>query len=259
MARDWTAVAEAMKTRLTDLDMTQAELIHRSRLAPTTIREMLFNTTERRRSPQTLTALSRALGWPPGYLQAVAEGRSPGNPAADTPLPGEGGLPDGRGSASPARAPAGSPLSAERDEDPPPPGRPGDRLPAPDPAQVMTLAEVSDILRQLTGLQKLTVSLEERIVAAAIHLSGRLTRMERRLDDLAGNGPAGPEPAAGNLRESRPPRPPPRRPDAPTDLTRTSTAGRTTPIFRLLRLRADPSERGTGSRCHPRRNGVSPN
>ena len=86
MARDWAAVAEAMKARLAELDMTQAELVQRSGLAPMTIREVLFNTAERRRSPQTLAALSEALGWPSGYLQAVAEGRDPGNPDADDPV-----------------------------------------------------------------------------------------------------------------------------------------------------------------------------
>ena len=77
MIRDWAAVAAAMKVRLAELDMTQAELVQRSGLAPMTIRELLHNTAERRRSPQTLAALSEALGWPTGYLQAIAEGRDP--------------------------------------------------------------------------------------------------------------------------------------------------------------------------------------
>ncbi len=86
MARDWAAVAEAMKSRLAELDMTQAELIQRSHLAPMTIRELLYNTAQRRRSDQTLAAVSEALGWPPGYLRAVAEGLNPGNPDAGDPL-----------------------------------------------------------------------------------------------------------------------------------------------------------------------------
>jgi transcriptional regulator with XRE-family HTH domain len=86
MSRDWAAVAAAMKARLAELDMTQAELVQRSGLAPMTIREVLHNTAERRRSPQTLAALSEALGWPPGYLQAIAEGRDPGNPDAGDPV-----------------------------------------------------------------------------------------------------------------------------------------------------------------------------
>src|SRR5260370_39394628 len=86
MARDWAAVAEAMKSRLAELDMTQAELVQRSRLAPMTIRELLYNSAQRRRSDQTLAALSQALGWPPGYLRAVAEGRTPANPETGDPV-----------------------------------------------------------------------------------------------------------------------------------------------------------------------------
>ena len=86
MARDWAAVADAMKSRLADLDMTQADLVQRSRLAPMTIRELLYNSAQRRRSDQTLAALSQALGWPPGYLQAVADGRNPDDPDAGDPV-----------------------------------------------------------------------------------------------------------------------------------------------------------------------------
>ena len=86
MARDWAAVADAMKSRLADLDMTQADLVQRSRLAPMTIRELLYNSAQRRRSDQTLAALSQALGWPPGHLQAVAEGRTPDDPDVGDPV-----------------------------------------------------------------------------------------------------------------------------------------------------------------------------
>lgn len=86
MAKDWGAVAEAMKSRLGELDMTQAELIQRSRLAPMTIRELLHNTAQRRRSDQTLAAVSEALGWPAGYLRAVAEGRNPDDPDTGDPV-----------------------------------------------------------------------------------------------------------------------------------------------------------------------------
>lgn len=86
MARDWAAVADAMKSRLADLDMTQADLVQRSRLAPMTIRELLYNTAQRRRSDQTLAAVSRALGWPPDHLQTVAEGHTPDDPDAGDPV-----------------------------------------------------------------------------------------------------------------------------------------------------------------------------
>ena len=86
MARDWPAVADALKARLADLDMTQAELVQRSRLAPMTIRELLHNSAQRRRSDQTLAAMSEALGWPPGYLRAVADGQAPDDPDAGDPV-----------------------------------------------------------------------------------------------------------------------------------------------------------------------------
>ncbi len=86
MARDWAAVAQVMKSRLAELDMTQAELIQRSHLAPMTIRELLFNSAQRRRSDQTLAAVSEALAWPPDYLRAVAEGRDPEDPDAADPV-----------------------------------------------------------------------------------------------------------------------------------------------------------------------------
>ena len=75
MARDWGAVAEAMRARVAELDITQAELVQRSRLAPMTIRELLFNTAPRRRGDRTLAAVSVALGWPEEHLRAIAEGR----------------------------------------------------------------------------------------------------------------------------------------------------------------------------------------
>lgn len=86
MARQWAAVAKAMQARLAQLDMTQADLVQRSRLAPMTIRELLYNQEQRRRSSQTLAAVSEALGWPSRYLQDVAEGRDPGDPDADDPV-----------------------------------------------------------------------------------------------------------------------------------------------------------------------------
>ena len=80
MARDWAAVADAMKSRLADLDMTQADLVQRSRLAPMTIRELLYNSAQRRRSDQTLAALSQALGWPPGLPPGRRRRPHPGRP-----------------------------------------------------------------------------------------------------------------------------------------------------------------------------------
>ena len=50
-----------------------------------TIRELLYNTAQRGLSDQTLAALSEALGWPPGHLRAIAEGRDPGDPTRAIP------------------------------------------------------------------------------------------------------------------------------------------------------------------------------
>lgn len=83
MAKDWAAVADAMAKRLAEREMTQAELVQLSRLAPMTIRELLFNTAQRKRGRQTLEALDKALGWPPGHLQAVADGRDPSETDSD--------------------------------------------------------------------------------------------------------------------------------------------------------------------------------
>lgn len=86
MAKEWAAVAQAMQARLAQLDMTQADVVQRSRLAPMTIRELLYNQAQRRRSSQTMAAISEALGWPSHYLQDIAEGRDPGDPDADDPV-----------------------------------------------------------------------------------------------------------------------------------------------------------------------------
>lgn len=86
MARDWAAVARAIRTRMDELDMTQAELIQRSRLSHMTVRELQLGTAQRRRSPQVLAAASEALGWPADHLQAISEGRNPPDPDADDPV-----------------------------------------------------------------------------------------------------------------------------------------------------------------------------
>ena len=82
MPRDWAAVADAMKSRLADLDMTQADLVQRSPRAPMTIRELLYNSAQRRRSDQTLAALSR-----PPAGRPVTSRPSPKAPPPTTPMP----------------------------------------------------------------------------------------------------------------------------------------------------------------------------
>jgi transcriptional regulator with XRE-family HTH domain len=74
---DWDAVAEAIQTRLAETRMTQLDVASRARLSLTTIRELQHNLNSRRRRPQTLAAVSQALGWPPSYLQQVLNGDQP--------------------------------------------------------------------------------------------------------------------------------------------------------------------------------------
>lgn len=86
MAKDWSAVAVAIRDRLSDLDMTQTDLASRSGVSYATIRDLLKNPDARQRNPRTLTALSEALGWPPGHLGAVLAGQDPGDPDAEDPV-----------------------------------------------------------------------------------------------------------------------------------------------------------------------------
>ena len=46
----------------------------KARISLTTLRELQHNINPRRRRPQTLTALSEALGWPPDYLATTLHG-----------------------------------------------------------------------------------------------------------------------------------------------------------------------------------------
>ncbi len=77
MAKDWQAVSVAIKARLEELGMTQAELAHRAGVALETVRELQHNLRPRRRSPRTLTAVSRALDWPDDRLAVLAAGGDP--------------------------------------------------------------------------------------------------------------------------------------------------------------------------------------
>jgi transcriptional regulator with XRE-family HTH domain len=74
---DWDSVAEAIRNRLAETRMTQMDVASRARLSLTTIRELQHNLNPRRRRPQTLAAVSEALGWPSGYLGQVLRGERP--------------------------------------------------------------------------------------------------------------------------------------------------------------------------------------
>src|SRR5258706_2258521 len=73
---DWPAVAAAITGRLEQLRATQMDIAARARVSLTTLRELQHNIRPRRRRPQTLTALSEALGWPPDYLARVLHGEN---------------------------------------------------------------------------------------------------------------------------------------------------------------------------------------
>jgi transcriptional regulator with XRE-family HTH domain len=74
---DWNSVAEAIRNRMAETRMTQMDVASRARLSLTTIRELQHNLNPRRRRPQTLAAVSEALGWPAGYLHQVLRGDRP--------------------------------------------------------------------------------------------------------------------------------------------------------------------------------------
>ena len=82
VAEDWTAVARAIADRMAELRVTQMDVAAKARVSLTTLRELQHNMNPRRRRPQTLTALSEALGWPPGYLAATLHGEE-ARPYAD--------------------------------------------------------------------------------------------------------------------------------------------------------------------------------
>jgi hypothetical protein len=74
---DWDAVGRAISDRLDELRATQMEIASRAKISLTTLRELQHNINPRQRRPQTLSALSEALGWPPSYLSAVLHGETP--------------------------------------------------------------------------------------------------------------------------------------------------------------------------------------
>lgn len=73
---NWAAVARVISGRLRELGWRQRELAQRSHVSVAVVREVQRHTVERRRSPRTLQALSVALGWEPGYLDAVLKGQA---------------------------------------------------------------------------------------------------------------------------------------------------------------------------------------
>jgi transcriptional regulator with XRE-family HTH domain len=92
VSEDWAGVARAISQRMAELDLSQRQLIERSRVSKATVGELVRNSAQRRRSTRTLEALSTALGWHPTHLHAVLTGRripDAGEPHhADDDIPG---------------------------------------------------------------------------------------------------------------------------------------------------------------------------
>jgi hypothetical protein len=74
VAEGWAAVASALVARMTELSMSQRELIDRSRVSKAIVGEIQNNTIQRDRGDRTLSALSEALNWHPDHLAAVLNG-----------------------------------------------------------------------------------------------------------------------------------------------------------------------------------------
>jgi transcriptional regulator with XRE-family HTH domain len=86
VAKDWDAVAAAIRARLVEIDMTQADLAARAGVALMTVRELQHNLQPRRRNPRTLAAVSEALGWPGDQLARILEGQSAVDVDKDDPV-----------------------------------------------------------------------------------------------------------------------------------------------------------------------------
>jgi hypothetical protein len=74
VTRDWMAVATAIDGRLIELGLELRELAARSKVSESILRELRYNTKERKRSARTLSAVSLGLEWPADYLDSVLGG-----------------------------------------------------------------------------------------------------------------------------------------------------------------------------------------
>lgn len=77
MAEDWDAVARAIDGRLVELGLELRELARRSKVSESTLRELRYNTVERRRPSRTLEGVSASLDWPEDYLERLLAGAAP--------------------------------------------------------------------------------------------------------------------------------------------------------------------------------------
>jgi transcriptional regulator with XRE-family HTH domain len=83
VARNWQAVADAINTRLAERGMTQRALAEASGVSTATLRKIQKAEPADRGKP-VLMALSVALAWPPGHLQALSgDEEAPVDPTQD--------------------------------------------------------------------------------------------------------------------------------------------------------------------------------
>jgi transcriptional regulator with XRE-family HTH domain len=83
VAKNWQAVADAINARLAERGMTQKALAEESGVSTATLRKIQKAEPGDRGKP-VLMALSVALAWPPGHLQALSgDDQAAVDPSAD--------------------------------------------------------------------------------------------------------------------------------------------------------------------------------
>ena len=75
MSEDWAAVGEAVSQRMRERGVSQQQLAKRSGVSQATIRLIQHHPGDHRHNRRTLDAVSKALEWPPDYLDNVLNGR----------------------------------------------------------------------------------------------------------------------------------------------------------------------------------------
>lgn len=83
MSTDWDAeaVATVVDARMRELGVKQKAIAERAEVSTATLRAIQHQYRKHRPTPDTLARISKALGYPPGYLQDVSEGKQ--QPADD--------------------------------------------------------------------------------------------------------------------------------------------------------------------------------
>lgn len=77
VVENWPTVSDAIRLRMRQLGVSQAQVIIRSGLSRAMVGELVRGGTVRHRSPRTLTAMSEALEWHPDHLEYLLQGRIP--------------------------------------------------------------------------------------------------------------------------------------------------------------------------------------